>query len=272
MAGERGYYRMYRGWMENGVFSSKAPFSERDAWVWLVEEAAWKDRPWRLGVVILPLKRGQLCHSLRYLGQKWRWSKDKVQRFLRVLENRDMIETASATGGATAERIITICNYSLYQDDRDSDETESETAENPKPRQSRDKTEERKETKDSPSLKRGSPAADTGGVPVQRMVDLWNVMAKEAGLPRCAAVNEGRRKQLHARFTNECKGDFEVWARAVQKVGASSFCRGGGSTGWKAGVDFLLRPSSFLKTIEGLYDDKKPPPGDRGRSNPHGVM
>jgi hypothetical protein len=55
---------MYRGWMEHEVFGHE-PFSRRDAWVWLIENAAFADNQ--------RLKRGQLCHSYRHLAATWKW-------------------------------------------------------------------------------------------------------------------------------------------------------------------------------------------------------
>lgn len=96
-------------------------FSEREAFLWLVSEASWKDRTARSGRVVVDLKRGQLCASIRFMAEAWRWSKSRVDRFLKRLENRDMIRTESGTG----QCVITICNYDEYQGQRDASGTEA---------------------------------------------------------------------------------------------------------------------------------------------------
>ena len=94
-------------------------FSEREAFLWLVSEASWKDRTARAGRVVVDLKRGQLCASIRFMADAWQWSKSRVDRFLKRLENRDMLVLESGTGQIT----ITLCNYETFQGQRDTSGT-----------------------------------------------------------------------------------------------------------------------------------------------------
>lgn len=82
------------------------------AWFWLVAHAAWKPtRHDARGRTIL-LDRGQLCAGREYLAEKWGWSASAVERFLTRLETEQMIERESGQG----KTVITICNYSKFQD------------------------------------------------------------------------------------------------------------------------------------------------------------
>lgn len=82
------------------------------AWFWLVAHAAWKPtRHDARGRTIL-LERGQLCAGREYLAEKWGWSASAVERFLTRLETEQMIERESGQG----KTVITICNYSKFQD------------------------------------------------------------------------------------------------------------------------------------------------------------
>jgi len=98
--------------MENSAFRTEV-FSKREAWCWLVEYAVWKD-----GVkMALPkrdidLKRGQLSYSNRYLATAWKWDEKKVRRCLTSFRDRSMIVLETASG----QNVITICNYTEYQD------------------------------------------------------------------------------------------------------------------------------------------------------------
>ena len=87
------------------------PFSEREAWVWLICEAQWKPRERRVGKVIVQLDRGQLAHSTRFLAEAWKWSHAKVRRYLDRLEKLKLIRRESGTGVS----VITICKYNEYQ-------------------------------------------------------------------------------------------------------------------------------------------------------------
>ena len=87
------------------------PFTEREAWIWMVMDASYKPRKKPVGNIWVELERGQLACSVRFMCEAWGWSKSRVDRFLKRLENRDMIGTASGTG----VNVITICKYDEYQ-------------------------------------------------------------------------------------------------------------------------------------------------------------
>lgn len=92
-----------------------APMTEREAFLWLLAEASWKERRVRRGREVIELGRGQLAHSVRFMAQAWGWSKSAGHRFLKKLEKRDTVRTASGTDCT----IITVCNYEKYQSMRD---------------------------------------------------------------------------------------------------------------------------------------------------------
>lgn len=87
------------------------PYTEREAFMWLVMEASWKDRTKRIGNAVVDLKRGQLAASIRFMADAWGWEKSTVDRFLKRLEKRDMIGTDIGTGVS----VITIRKYNDYQ-------------------------------------------------------------------------------------------------------------------------------------------------------------
>lgn len=115
-----GYIKLHRGWRDNDIF--KGEFSRSDAWVWLIENAAWKPSKTRIKGATVNIERGELSFSQRFLAEKWGWSKSRVDRFIAELRAESMIETRSkigATAGHSAGQgqcIITICNYAKYQD------------------------------------------------------------------------------------------------------------------------------------------------------------
>ncbi|WP_216602378.1 hypothetical protein [Ruegeria sp. HKCCD6109] len=87
------------------------PFTEREAWMWMVMEASYKPRQKPVGDIWVDLERGQLASSVRFMCDAWGWSKSRVDRFLKRLEKRDMIGTDTGTG----VNVITICKYDEYQ-------------------------------------------------------------------------------------------------------------------------------------------------------------
>jgi len=88
--------------------------SEREAWLWLIAKAAWKDTTHRVGNVVVKVERGSMFMTLRDLQVAWRWKSDKrVRGFLAVLRNERMILIKTDAGKTQ----VSICNYSEYQDD-----------------------------------------------------------------------------------------------------------------------------------------------------------
>lgn len=113
---------------------------------------------------------------------------------------------------------------------------------------------------ESPSLrsgvsKRGPPVAKANGVApweIQQAVDLWNGLAGDVGLPRCEKLTKARRTKLRNRIRDA--GGLDGWQEALEKIRGDPFFRGDNKRGWRCGIDFLLRESSFTKLMEGYYD------------------
>ncbi|MCZ6861980.1 MAG: helix-turn-helix domain-containing protein [Alphaproteobacteria bacterium] len=87
---------------------------------------------------------------------------------------------------------------------------------------------------------------------VEGAVAQWNAMAERAGLARCEKITKKRRTDLSQRL-RDC-GGRSGWVVAITKVEESPFLCGDNDRGWRAGIDFLCRESSFTKLMEGSYD------------------
>ncbi|MGV6876663.1 hypothetical protein ACUSIJ_28855 [Pseudochelatococcus sp. B33] len=95
-------------------FFADEPYSEREAWLWLIGNAAWKPCRVRRGRGAVDLSRGQVAATARELAEKWGWSKSRVDRFLGRLSEAAMIAADGSTG-RSGGTVITICNYDTYQ-------------------------------------------------------------------------------------------------------------------------------------------------------------
>lgn len=91
---------------------------------------------------------------------------------------------------------------------------------------------------------------------------LWNSEAHE-DLPRWEELTDDRRKHARARLKERAMDGPKGWREVVRRISASAFCRGTNDRGWKADADFLLRPGTAAKVLEGKYDDRPaaPPKG-----------
>lgn len=107
---ERGTFAIDRGIWGSHNFAQE-PFTEREAFMWLISEAAYTAHTKRIGALTVDLERGQTCHSVRFMAEVWQWSKSAVDRFLKKLEKRDTIKRDTGTEPV----VITICNYCTYQ-------------------------------------------------------------------------------------------------------------------------------------------------------------
>lgn len=105
-----GFVAAYREALDHPLLKGNA--ERLGAWMWLVMKAAWKPTPFDIGGKIVTIERGQLCASRSQLAQAWGMSPSGVERFLTRLKTEQMIEQETGQGRS----IITICNYSKYQD------------------------------------------------------------------------------------------------------------------------------------------------------------
>lgn len=88
--------------------TKRDPSNRRDAWVDLCQMAT---RCARETASSGTLERAEIVASLRTLGERWRWSKDRVKRFMSELEVRTAIETVRETPDGTVYRIVKYDTY-----------------------------------------------------------------------------------------------------------------------------------------------------------------
>jgi hypothetical protein len=109
---------------------SEEPFTEREAWLWLISKAAWKPTKHRVGGAMIEVPVGSFFVTLRELQDTWKWGSDyRVRTFLKLLQTEEMV-SVEANAGKTR---ITICNYSRYQNPERSEnaqETQPQRSEN----------------------------------------------------------------------------------------------------------------------------------------------
>jgi len=88
------------------------PFSKAQAWIDLILSANHTPTKINIKGTIIPLSIGDQARSEITLSKTWLWSRGKVRRFLKLLEKDGMI--IQQAGHLTS--VISICNYTTYQD------------------------------------------------------------------------------------------------------------------------------------------------------------
>lgn len=91
----------------------KGPYDRRSAWLWLIANAAWRDKRINHKGRPILLKRGQVLAGRKYLAETWGWGEQMVRSFLLMLQHEHMVETNQSNGHFA--NVITICNYEKYQ-------------------------------------------------------------------------------------------------------------------------------------------------------------
>lgn len=108
-----GFIKLHRGWRDTDGLTASSVFSEHEAWLWLLENAAWKDMSRRSAKgEEIAVQRGQVHVSLGSLSSSWGWSKKRVRTFLDRLTKVSKVGTVKSQSGTH----LTILNYCKYQD------------------------------------------------------------------------------------------------------------------------------------------------------------
>jgi len=143
-----GYLKLARRTFSHYLWEEKRTLSKFEAWIDLLQLAAFLPTRRIIRGQVIEIGRGEVIASLRYLGERWNWKKDKVASFLGLIEQDQMVRRSTRH----KETVVTICNYDKYNGTID---TEPDSKPDSKPdsrptvaRQSPDKVEEGKEGKE----------------------------------------------------------------------------------------------------------------------------
>ncbi len=89
---------------------------------------------------------------------------------------------------------------------------------------------------------------------ISQAIEDYNSFAVEVGWPRCQKANSARSSKLKKRL-KDC-GGIDGWNAALTKASESDFLCNRTSANFTASIDFLLQESSFIKLMEGNYDNR----------------
>lgn len=108
---ECGWISIHRKIKDHWVWNEK-PFSKGQAWIDILLMANHADKKILLGNELIEVKRGSFITSEKKLMENWGWGKEKVRKFLQVLQDDGMIEKKSDHKKTT----INVVNYGFFQD------------------------------------------------------------------------------------------------------------------------------------------------------------
>lgn len=270
-----GWYIMRRGWMDG---FKPEPFTEREAFLWSIEQAAWEDHDQWFNGHRIAVRRGEFVTSLRTMAEAFGWTVKRVRGLMERLGKAGNWAHRPAYDGAQAPTVLSVVNYAKYQELPRVEGTAKGTVQGTRraqqghsegTQQNLRKPQETPLEKDSPSDSSSSTLPDLPQIlPMQLPVV---VVASDAVADAFAGyeavrrefvpgaksltLNDVRRKKLAARIGDV--GGSEGWGRVLACIRGSPFLRGETAPNYRfAEIDWILEPKNLLKITEGNYDER----------------
>lgn len=106
----QGWIKLHRKILEDDMWLEE-PFDKSRAWIDLLLNANFEKKSFWVRQVEVVVDRGQLAWSELTLAKRWRWSREKVRRYLKWLETRQQIRQHKTY----ITSLITIIKYEEYQ-------------------------------------------------------------------------------------------------------------------------------------------------------------
>jgi len=186
--------------------ASKLPPVTRELWFYLLRKVNHKDN--------CKFKRGQGFFALEDIQKDLSWmvgfrkmtySKPQLVKSLRRLREGNMVETTKATRGV----LVTVCNYSIYQDPKNYEGNDEGTAkERRRKHEGAHLKQECKNEKNEKKLERDSRQADC---PHLKIISLYNEKLNELTPVNENLWNGVRKKNLLSRWKEDSARQCEDW-------------------------------------------------------------
>tara|TARA_R100000329_G_scaffold109589_1_gene90029 strand:- start:2217 stop:2999 length:783 start_codon:yes stop_codon:yes gene_type:complete len=106
-----GFIKLYRSIQDNPLWDTK-PYDKARAWIDLLLLANHKTTDVLIKGTVYTCKRGEVLRSVKFLQNRWGWSRQKVRTYINLLEKLKMINKNLTTNLTH----LTICNYNNFQD------------------------------------------------------------------------------------------------------------------------------------------------------------
>lgn len=260
---KQGYLGIFRKFFDEHEFwKEKRKYSRAEAWIDLMQCARYGEEPETLFDKrgSYTLEYGDVYISLRYLGERWQWSKNKVKGFLDYLEKRESIMVKKRDSHRTIINIVNLGSYVKWiQGERDSEGTvkgQSRDSEGTKKKKvNKEKNENNKNIYENfPSLN----------------IPKWEEWLKYKALIKAKYKTERGEKSKISELINMSNGDSDLQGKIIDQAidcewqGLHPLKDGGNN-----GKDRQARPNKQTGTdkahdiLQNLYESQ----GDEGGTN-----
>lgn len=119
---KKGFVRLYRSLQDHWIWKTDMPFDDRSAWVDLIMMVNHEDKKIQVGRSIITIHAGQTWTSYQKLANRWKWSRERVYRYTKMLKSDGMIAVDATPNGTC----LTLINYKDFAFSRNTDEATDE--------------------------------------------------------------------------------------------------------------------------------------------------
>lgn len=135
---KKGFVPIYRSIQDHWIWQTDRPFDERSAWIDLLLMVNHKKDTIFVSGRLQTIKPGQKWTSYCQLAERWRWSRNRVKRFIKLLKSDGMVLTDETTNGT----LVTLINYEKFGLRRSTNEPTDEPSDEPSPEPSDESSDE----------------------------------------------------------------------------------------------------------------------------------
>lgn len=108
---EEPFLMLARRYFDHAFWQEPRTYSRAEAWLDCVQLATFQPRQTLIKGALVSVPRGGIVASVRFLSDRWQWSRTKVCSFLEQLEAADMIKRQQKGQDTT---LFLLCNYDKY--------------------------------------------------------------------------------------------------------------------------------------------------------------
>lgn len=250
-----GWYLMRRGWMGSGDFQPE-PYTEREAYLWSIEQAAHTPHiQWFNGIEIA-VARGEFATSSRKMAAALRWGEKRARLFMARMERRGKWALRAAQAGAHVATILTVCNYERFQapaKTKGAPEDADKGAAGTQPGRTEDAQQKEglNNGDEGERKERGGSRPLTPSLPYAEAVAFWSEAAVLCGWsPVKPSLGDKRRRWLNVTLERE---GLAGWCDTITRASQSAVLAGPDPPNW-FNFDFIAKHDNFLKVKDGNYD------------------
>ena len=248
----RGWFLLHRGWMGSADFKPE-PFTEREAYLWSIEQAAHSPHDQWFNGAQFTVDRGEFVTSSRKLAVAFGWGEKRTRGFMQRMSRCQKWTLQTAQEGAHSPTILTVCNYAHFQTPVNAKDAAND-ADDGAARAQRGRSEGAQQKE---GLKKGNEggrkeiALRADPLPFQAAIDAWSQGASLKGWkPAKPSLNDERRRTLGKTLKDH---GLDGFVAAIQRALDSELLGGPDPPAW-FNFSFVCKTGNILKILEGNYD------------------